>query len=121
MFCLSFVILIVIQVLLSVIGLRVMNWSLENKKKKGNAQPLLKIADTDLSIAWRSLLHREFLVDVTLENATVRLIDSLDREKRQLGTEESAKDLRSVFDVIITVSVESLKVKNSSVYFINTS
>ncbi len=141
--------LVLIRMLLPVIGLRVINWSLQNKlgeytgqiqdfdlslyrgayqlqdleikKKKGNAPPLLTIADIDLSMAWRALLHREFLVDVTLDNATVRLIDSPDREKRQLGTEESAKDWRSVFDVIIPVSVESLKVKNSSVYFTNTS
>jgi len=146
---LALAILIIIRALLPLIGLRVINWSLENKmgeytgriedfdlslyrgayqlqgleikKKTGHLPPILSIREIDLSIAWRALLERRLLLDVILYEASVRLIDSNEKGERQLGVEEKPKDWKAVLDVIVPIEVESLKVVNSSMYFTNSS
>lgn len=142
-------VLIIIRSLLPVIGLYAINWSLENKmgeytgkiddfdlslyrgayqlqgleikKKTGHLPPILSIEEIDLSIAWRALLHKRLLLDVTLYGADVRLIDSDEKKEQQLGIEENPKGWKAVLDVIVPIEVESLKIHRSALRFTNSS
>lgn len=141
--------LLALRAILPIIGLRGINWALENKmgeysghiedfdlslyrgayqlqgleitKKKGHLPPFITAREIDLSLAWRALLHRQFLADVTVDGATLHLIDSKEKEKRQFGTEEKTQNWQSALDVLVPISIESLVVRDSSVYFTNNS
>lgn len=139
------VVLVVIRLMLPPIGLRVINWALANKlgeydgriqdfdlslyrgayqlqkleikKKNSNLEPLLSANEIDLSVAWRTLLQKKISADVKVDGLIVRLMNSDKKEKKQLGTEE--KGWQEALDVVVPISVESLKIKNSAFYFVN--
>ncbi|MGZ3691756.1 MAG: DUF748 domain-containing protein [Pseudobdellovibrio sp.] len=91
----------------------------EIKKRNTEETPLLFIKQIDLSIAWRALLQKHLTMDITIDAGTVHLSDSKDKSKKQFGNEESKESWSAVFDTIIPISIETLIVHNSSVYFTN--
>lgn len=139
------IVAVIIRLMLPPIGLRVINWALANKlgeydgsiqdfdlslyrgayqlqklviKKKGsNLDPILSADEIDLSIAWRTLLQKKISSDIQVNRLVVRLMDSDKKEKKQLGTEETG--WQQALDVIVPISVESIKIKNSGFYFVN--
>lgn len=89
-------------------------------QKKGSAdEPILKIAEIDLSLAWRALLQKRIAADVTLKKPQVHLVDSQQKQNRQLATEEPKKNWRSALKVLIPMTIESLKVSDGQVAFVN--
>ncbi len=138
-------VLVIIRLLLPIAGLYGINWALANKmgnydghvedfelslyrgayqlqgltikKIAGKEPPILEIDEIDLSLAWRRLLQKELSGDVTLRKAQVRLIDSKDDDKKQLGNDEPG--WKEALKVIIPITVESLTVSDSSIEFTN--
>jgi hypothetical protein len=138
-------VLILIRLALPYIGLYTINWALANKlgtydghvqdfdlklyrgaytlqglviqKKESNLEPLLTIAEIDLSLAWRTLLTGKITTDLELNRMVLRLLDSDKKEKKQLGNDESG--WQDALKVLVPISVESLKLQNSAVYFAN--
>jgi hypothetical protein len=92
---------------------------LEIVKKNSDLPAILSIDQIDLSLAWRALLRKELSGDIKIDQATVRLADSENKKKKQFGTEEKGSNWQSVFDLLVPISIESLKIHNSNVYFTN--
>ncbi len=90
---------------------------LEIKKSKSSLPPILKVGDIDLSISWRAMLRKEISADILIQEMVLRLFDSQEKDKKQLGTGESG--WKDTLNVIIPLKVESLKVENSALYFNN--
>jgi hypothetical protein len=139
--------LILLRLALPMIALRVINAHLANKlgtyeghiedfdlalyrgacelqgliiQKKGSSdEPLLKVDQIDLSLAWRALFHRRISADVTLTKPALHLADSGKKENRQLGTEEPVENWRAVFHVLIPTTIESLAITDGQVDFVN--
>lgn len=91
----------------------------EIRKRNSKEEPLLSIKEMDLSLAWRSLVHKHLTIDVTVTEGKVRLIDSEDEEKKQFGTDESKDNWYDVFKKIIPIKIETLKMHNSEIEFNN--
>jgi autotransporter translocation and assembly factor TamB len=92
---------------------------LEIKKRNSKAEPLLYIRQIDLSIAWRALLKKHLTMDVTVDEGKVQFLDSGDKSKKQIGNEEPKENWSAVFDTIIPIKIETLKMHNSSITFDN--
>lgn len=92
---------------------------LEIKKREGRAPALLTIREVDLSLAWRALFRKELSGDITVDDAVIRLADSQDEKKKQLAVDEKKSNWQDVFDLLIPISIESLKVYRSAIYFTN--
>jgi hypothetical protein len=90
------------------------------KKKGGMTPPILTVGEIDLSLAWRALLKKEISGDITIDRMNVQFIDSKDADQKQLGREEKTQTWKDVLNTLIPISIESLKVRNSSLYFANT-
>jgi hypothetical protein len=90
---------------------------LEIKKRSGTLPPILSMDTIDLSLAWRALLRKEITADIKIKGGIIRLIDSQQKERKQFGTEE--KGWRAALDVIFPMSIESLRIRDSSIYFTN--
>lgn len=140
-----FLVLIAIRAVLPVVGLKSINWALQNKlgayhghlndfdlalyrgayqlqgliieKKNSNLPPLIDIGEVDLSIAWRHLFTGEVHGDIEIDRAIVKLFDGSTAEKKQLGNDETK--WRDLLDVIAPITIESLEVHNSSIFFAN--
>lgn len=89
------------------------------KKRDSQLEPLLAVRNIDLSLAWRALLHKEISGDIQIDEMVVKLAESDDKNKKQLGNDEEKSHWQDVFGVLIPISVESLKITNSSVFFTN--
>lgn len=86
--------------------------------KKNSKEPaILSVDEIDLSLAWLNLFRGDLSGDVTLERAVIHLIDSKTKGKKQLGTEEPG--WQDAFNVLIPITIESLKIHNSELYFNN--
>ncbi len=92
---------------------------LEIKKRDSKNAPLLFIKEIDLSMAWRGLLKKNITADVTLIEAKVEIADSEDKAKKQTGLEEPTENWRAVFDTLVPISIETLKVHQSTLSFTN--
>ncbi len=90
---------------------------LELKKKNSLAPPLLYVVQIDLSLAWRTLLQGNVTGDVELLESQVRIIDSDEKKKKQFGNDEPG--WKEALSVIFPITIESLTVKNSAVFFSN--
>lgn len=90
---------------------------LQIHKKNSKAPALLSVDEIDLSLAWKNLLQGDVSGDITIERAVIHLIDSKSKEKKQFGTDEPG--WQDAFDVLIPITIESLKVHNSELYFNN--
>lgn len=140
-------VLIVLRMILPSICLFFINYTLENKlgtykghladfdlslyrgayqlqdltieKREGSVEPLLKVKEIDLSLAWRALLKKNISADVTIDGLVLRLADSSDETNKQTGTDEPTKNWEEVGGVLVPVAIETLKVHDSSVYFTN--
>lgn len=86
------------------------------KKGANPEQPLISAEQLDLSIAWRALLKKEFLGDLSVQRAKIVLSDSKDEKKEDLG---QGQDWRAVFKKLIPLRLESVKVADSSFNFVN--
>lgn len=141
--------LVAIRSLLPMIGLRAINWALENKmgvyrgsiedfdlnlyrsayqlqglvieKRDGTAPPIVRIKEVDLSLAWKALLRKEISAHVTVDEIQIQLLDSKNKEKQQLGREDSGKSWAAVGGVLVPVAIETLEIKKSKISFINSS
>ncbi len=139
------VLLVGVRAALPMIGKKTINWALSTKmeaytgslqdfdlslyrgayqlqglvlqKKNSKLDPIISVSEADLSVAWRELFRGKILADIIIDNAVVKLSDSQDGEKKQLGNDE--KNWRDVLQVLIPVSIESLQIKNSSIQFSN--
>lgn len=137
--------LVAIRAVLPIVGLRAINWALQTKmesytgklqdfdlsiyrgayqlqgltiaKKNSKGEPLLRLREADISIAWRELFLGKVLVDLDLDQLVVVMTDSESAEKKQTGNEES--NWRDVLDALVPVSIERLRVKNSTFLFAN--
>ncbi len=92
---------------------------LEIKKRDSKNAPLLFVKEIDLSIAWRGLLKKNITADVTVVEAKVEIADSDDKSKKQTGFEEPTEKWRAVFDTLVPIAIETLKVHQSSLSFTN--
>ncbi len=139
------IILIIIRLLLPIFGLWGINWALAHKlgkynghiedfnlslyrgayelqsleisKIKSTAPPIISVDNIELSLAWRTLFRKEINADVTLDRAVINLIDSKEKKKQQLGTDEPG--WADALKVIIPITVESFVVHDSVVNFSN--
>lgn len=92
---------------------------LEIRKRDSNLPPLLVVREIDLSIAWRALFHGKFLVDAYIDGASIRLIDSKDKNDQQYGIEEDKKTQNDFANLVFPISIERIRLKKSAVYFTN--
>lgn len=141
----TILVLIVIRLLIPIVALESINWALANKlgtydgyvdgvgvslyrgayqledlqitKKNSKAPAILSVDEIDLSLAWLNLLRGDLSGDVTIERAVIHLIDSKTTEKKQLGNDEPG--WQDALNVLIPITIESLKVHNSELYFNN--
>lgn len=148
-FLTAIVALIALRALLPIIGLRAINWALGNKmgvyhgwiedfdlnlhrgayqlqglvieKRDKSSPPIVQIKEIDLSLSWPALLRKEVAANVTADELKIQLIDDKNRDKQQLGREDSGKDWSAVGGVLVPVAIENLEIKNSSIAFTNTS
>ncbi len=90
---------------------------LQIKKKNSKLPPILEISQIDLSLAWRTLFRGEVTGDIHLTAAQIRLIDNDEKEKKQFGNDEAS--WKEALAVLIPITIQSLKVENSAVYFSN--
>lgn len=94
---------------------------LEIRKKGAKLPPLIYIKELDISLAWRGLLQGKFLLDAVVDGAAIRLIDGENKENQQYGLDEDKKVQKNFFDLLFPISIESMKVRHSAVYFNNNS
>ncbi len=92
---------------------------LEIKKRDSKNPPLLFTKEIDLSIAWRGLLKKNITTDVTVFEARIEIADSEDKSKKQTGYEEPTEHWSDVFDALVPISIETLKINNSALSFTN--
>lgn len=92
---------------------------LEIRKRDSSLPPLLSVRQINLSLAWRALLRKELTGDITADQLVVRLTDSTEKNKQQFGTEEKKERWQDAFDLIIPLSIESLHITRSSLFFTN--
>lgn len=92
---------------------------LEIKKKVAPDPALLRIAQIDLSLAWRALWQRRISADIALTHPHVFLVDSEKKQARQLGTEESKEGWLAALDTVIPMKIESLAVRDGIIEFTN--
>lgn len=90
---------------------------LEIKKKSSTLPPILEVSQIDLSLAWRTLFRGEVTGDIHLVNAQIRIIDNDEKEKKQYGNDEPS--WKEALGVLVPITIQSLKVENSAVYFSN--
>lgn len=93
--------------------------NLEIKKRNSQEAPLFFVEEIDLSMAWRALLQKNITLDVTFTSPQINLADSKETEKKQYGTEESKEVWSDVFNVIVPISIETLKIHNGAIAFSN--
>lgn len=86
------------------------------KKGTGPEQALISTNQLDLSIAWRGILKKEFLGDLSIHGAKISLSDSKDEKKEDLG---QGQDWQTVFKKLIPITLESVKIADSSFHFLN--
>jgi hypothetical protein len=91
----------------------------EIKKRNSKEEPLLAVREIDLSIAWRALMQKRLTMDVTIDEGKVRFLDSEDKSKKQTGLDEPKNNWYAVFDTIIPIKIETLKMHNSAITFDN--
>ena len=94
---------------------------LEIRKKGTKLPPLIYVKELDISLAWRGLLQGKFLLDAVVDGAAIRLIDGENKENQQYGLDEDKKVQKNFFDLLFPISIESMKVRHSAVYFNNNS
>lgn len=87
------------------------------KRHSDREIPLLEIKKMDLSLAWRGLLRRQLLGDLTLDRLRVNFIDSESASKKQFG--KDVKNWNAIFSKLVPFRIESLNVTNSEVHFLN--
>lgn len=87
------------------------------KRNSDHETPLIEVGSVDLSLAWRALWHRQILVDVAMDRLKVNFIDSESPNKRQFGNEE--KNWKAILSKFMPIKIDSLKVTNSEVHFLN--
>ncbi|MBS1971739.1 MAG: DUF748 domain-containing protein [Bdellovibrionales bacterium] len=87
------------------------------KRETDPSAPLLKIANIDLSLAWRALFHKEILGDLKIDGMELAFRDSESDKNKQLGTEEN--NWGAVAKKLVPINIESLVIHDSSVHFIN--
>lgn len=87
------------------------------KRGHDKSSPLLKVGEIDLSLAWRALLHKEFLGDLIVRNMELTFRDSESDKNKQLGNDE--KNWQDVAKKLVPINIESLVIEDSSVHFIN--
>lgn len=92
---------------------------LEIKKRDSDLPPLLSIQEIDLSVAWRALWQGEISGDIGIEKATVQITDGNEQNEKQNGTEEGKGHWQDVFELLIPISIESLQIGDSAIYFTN--
>ena len=92
---------------------------LEIKKRDSNNPPLISAQEIDMSIAWRGLLKKNITTDVTITKARIEIADSQDKTKKQTGYEEPKERWSDVFDTLVPISIETLKIHDSALYFTN--
>lgn len=140
--------LVLVRLALPVMGLYGINWALENKmneytgriedfdlslyrgayqlqglkiqKKNSNNPPLLTIDEIDLSLAWLALLRKEITADITVDALKLKLIDSKEKKDDQVNLAQE-KGWQEALDVLIPMSIESLKLRRSSLEIENNS
>lgn len=117
--------LILLRMILPIIGLRVVNWALENKlgsyeghiedfdlalyrgsyqlqgleirKKQSLLPPLLRVKEIDLQIAWRPLIfQKEIAAHVSLDQAQLQFVDSQKGGSKQLGMQDSVNKTKGL-------------------------
>ncbi|AGH95643.1 DUF748 domain-containing protein [Pseudobdellovibrio exovorus] len=143
----TLVVLFVIRMILPSICLFFINYTLENKlgtykghlddfdlslyrgayqlqgltieKRESAVEPLLKVKEVDLSLAWRALLKKNISADVTIDGLVLRLADSSDEKAKQTGADEPKKNWEEVGGVLVPVAIETLKIHDSAIYFTN--
>jgi len=91
----------------------------EIKKRDSKEEPLLSIKELDLSLAWRALLQKNITMDVTVTDGKIRLIDSENEKQKQFGNDEPKSNWFDVFNKIIPIKIETLKMHNSEIEFNN--
>lgn len=89
------------------------------EKRDGSQPPILEVKEIDLSLAWRALLQKNISADVTITELKVRLADAENKEKKQTGGEEPLKNWESAGGVLVPISIETLILNDSAVYFTN--
>lgn len=89
------------------------------EKREGQTPPILEVKEIDLSLAWRAVLKKNISADVTITEMKVKIADAESTEKKQTGAEEPTKNWESVGTVLVPISIETLILNDSAVYFTN--
>jgi len=87
------------------------------KKSADEKLPLIQARNIDLSLAWRALFQGRLLGDLAVSGLRLRFVDSESTKKKQFGTEE--KNWNKVFSSLIPIEIESLKISDGEVHFLN--
>lgn len=93
---------------------------LQIKKKNSNLQPLIQVREIDISVAWRSLLHKVVTTDITMLDPVIHFADSKDKADKQSGLDEPPSNWQSVADTIFPVKIESFFIHNGAIDFTKT-
>lgn len=87
------------------------------KKEANGKLPLIQAADIDLALAWRALFQGRILGDLAIQGLRMNFVDSESKKKKQFGNEQ--KNWNEVFSSLIPIDIESLKITDSEVHFVN--
>lgn len=82
--------------------------------------PLLSLADSDISISWKALFkERKLLLDLSLIELKVSLLDDPKENKQQFGNEEKTSNWKDVLEALIPFSINNAELTRSSIFFQN--
>ncbi|WP_413290705.1 DUF748 domain-containing protein [Bdellovibrio sp. HCB337] len=87
------------------------------KRNSDRETPLVDAKRIDLSLAWRALWRRKLLGDLKIDRLRLTFIDSESNNKKQFGTDE--KNWNAILKKLLPIEIESLKITNSEVHFLN--
>lgn len=86
------------------------------KRTGSEKSPFFFVDQLDLSLAWRGLFQGKLLGDLTVKGMRLAFLDSETKAKKETGEGE---DWKSVVGKLIPIELESLKIRESSVHFVN--
>lgn len=87
------------------------------KRGQNPEPPFVEVGQIDLSLAWRALFKGELLGDLSIDAFKFSFVDSTSDKKKQYGSEE--KNWNEVLSALVPIKIESLRVANSEVRFLN--